>query len=74
VLGIAILAVVGFHMVARFPPPGQHGGQVAISALEEFSGPPFPMEGPLWGLHMLLTLAPGVWLLRSGIAGWKTAR
>jgi hypothetical protein len=64
-LGIAILAAAGFHMVTRFPPPGQHGGQIAITALEELSGWPFPSQGPLWGLHMLLTLAPALWLWRA---------
>jgi hypothetical protein len=74
VLGIVVVAVAGFHMTAHFPPPEEHGGKIAIGVLAEFLGPPFPMEGPLWGLHMLLTFAPLLWLLRPAIAGPKPAR
>jgi hypothetical protein len=64
VLASVILALADFRMATRFSPPGQRG-LIAITALGEFSGPPFPMEGPLWGLTFLLTLAPLLWLLRG---------
>jgi hypothetical protein len=74
VMTAVILAVAEFHVVTRFPPPGQHGGQIGITVLGELSGPPFPAVGPLWGVQFLLTLAPLLWLLRTRFAGSRTAR
>jgi hypothetical protein len=61
--GIAVLAMAGVHMVTPFPP--NHSGQIGIGVLGELAGRPFAMQGPLWGVQFLLTLAPLLWLWRA---------
>ena len=69
VLGIALLAIAGFHMIAHFAPPGQRGGRFSIALLAEFAPrytPLLPHTGWLlaWA-QILLTLAPLLWLWRA---------
>ncbi|HWY62012.1 MAG TPA: hypothetical protein VNW15_08955 [Rhizomicrobium sp.] len=67
VLAIAILALIGMHMTAHFPPPGQRGGEIGIALIGEawYLAPHPAPEASILLAQFVLTLAPAFWLLRK---------
>jgi hypothetical protein len=72
----AIIALVGFHMIARFPDVPGGRGQVSVGVLQVLRIFGHYSPTPYWQMlaQFFLTLAPALWLLHRRFARLSASR